>query len=133
VPGNFSLEGGVEAMHRLLHLAEPPTAVFACSDEMAIGAMQVLRDAGISVPEDISIVGFDDHDVSEYLGLTTIRQDVVGLGERAATMLLQILADDQATASDRVPRHLVHPTRLVVRHSTSVPRDAVPGAGSLGA
>jgi LacI family transcriptional regulator, repressor for deo operon, udp, cdd, tsx, nupC, and nupG len=133
VPGNFSLEGGVEAMHRLLHLDEPPTAVFACSDEMAIGAMQVLRDAGISVPEDISIVGFDDHDVSEYLGLTTIRQDVVGLGERAATMLLQALGDDQATASDRVPQHLVHPTRLVVRHSTSAPRGAAPGEGSLGA
>jgi LacI family transcriptional regulator, repressor for deo operon, udp, cdd, tsx, nupC, and nupG len=67
VPGNFSLEGGVEAMHRLLHLDDPPTAVFACSDEMAIGAMQVARDAGLGA-RGLSIVGFDDHDVSEYLG-----------------------------------------------------------------
>ncbi len=116
VPGNFSLEGGAEAMHELLGLSEPPTAVFCCSDEMAIGAMQVARDAGLRVPEDLSIVGFDDHDVSEYLGLTTIRQDVIGLGERGAALLLARLGDPACG-----PVHERHPTRLVVRHTTGPP------------
>lgn len=127
VPGNFSLEGGVEAMHRLLHLADPPTAVFACSDEMAIGAMQVARDAGLAVPEDLSIVGFDDHDVSEYIGLTTVRQDVVALGETAAALLLEQLPSepDDATGSPGASRRqVVHPTRLVVRRTTAPPGSA---------
>lgn len=116
VPGNFSLEGGAEAMHDLLALDEPPTAVFCCSDEMAIGAMQAARDAGLRIPGDLSVVGFDDHDVSEYLGLTTIRQDVVGLGERAAALLLERLADPTSR-----PAHERHPTRLVVRQTTGPP------------
>ncbi len=119
VPGNFSLEGGAEAMQRLLGASDPPTAVFACSDEMAIGAMQVVRDAGLRVPRDVSMVGFDDHDVSAYLGLTTIRQDVTGQGERAARLLIGLLAPtDGATP---VPVHEVHPTRLIVRHTTGPP------------
>lgn len=116
VAGNFSLEGGAEAMHQLLALDDPPTAVFCCSDEMAIGAMQVARDAGLRIPDDLSVVGFDDHDVSEYLGLTTIRQDVVGLGERAAALLLHRLANPTCA-----PSHERHPTRLVVRHTTGPP------------
>lgn len=113
-PGNFSLEGGAEAMHLLLELEHPPTAVFCCSDEMAIGAMQVAGDAGLRIPEDISFVGFDDHDVAEYVGLTTIRQDVVGLGERGTTMLLEVLGG-AAGKSER------HPARLIVRRSTAPP------------
>ncbi len=116
VPGNFSLDGGAEAMHRLLALSDPPTAVFACSDEMAIGAMQVARDAGVRVPEEMSIIGIDDHDVSEYVGLTTIRQDVVGQGERAATLLLEQLGPDAPA-----PTHEIHPIRLVVRRTTGAP------------
>lgn len=117
VSGNFSLDGGAEAMHTLLALPEPPTAVFACSDEMAIGAMQVARDAGLFVPEELSFVGFDDHDVSEYVGLTTIRQDVVGQGERVAQLLLDIL-----TGADH-DGHEIHPTRLVVRRTTAPPSE----------
>jgi LacI family transcriptional regulator, repressor for deo operon, udp, cdd, tsx, nupC, and nupG len=129
-PGNFSLAGGVDAMHRLLHLPSPPTAVFACSDEMAIGAMQVARDAGRSVPGDLSIVGFDDHDVSEYLGLTTIRQDVVELGERAAALLLAQLQGEPLEGEER---HQVHPTRLVVRRSTAPPGGLVEAGSAVGA
>jgi LacI family transcriptional regulator, repressor for deo operon, udp, cdd, tsx, nupC, and nupG len=116
VPGNFSLEGGAEAMHRLLHLDAPPTAIFAMSDEMAIGAAQVARDAGLSVPEDLSIVGFDDHDVSAYVGLTTVRQDVLGAGERAAGLLLDHLAGRRTDAV-----HETVATRLVVRRTTGPP------------
>lgn len=121
VPGNFSLEGGAEAMHRLLALDDPPTAVFACSDEMAIGAMQVARDAGLRVPEDLSIVGIDDHDVSAYVGLTTIRQDVVGQGERAAQRLL-----DLGAGRPTEPLHEHLPIRLIVRRTTGPPP---PGVG----
>jgi LacI family transcriptional regulator, repressor for deo operon, udp, cdd, tsx, nupC, and nupG len=119
VPGNFSLEGGAEAMSRLLALDHPPTAVFACSDEMAIGAMQVARDAGLRIPEDLSVVGFDDHDVAEYVGLTTIRQDVIGQGERVAAMLLALLADPGLAVAS--PRPVRHPARLVVRRTTAPP------------
>lgn len=127
VPGNFSLEGGAEAMHRLLSLEEPPTAVFASSDEMAIGAMQVARDAGLRVPEQLSIVGIDDHDVSEYVGLTTIRQDVIAQGERAAQLLLERLRSGAAQGHEghdqvgEAPVHELHPTRLVVRRTTAPP------------
>jgi LacI family transcriptional regulator, repressor for deo operon, udp, cdd, tsx, nupC, and nupG len=114
VPGNFSLEGGAEAMQRLLHLAEPPSAVFALSDEMAIGAMKVARDAGLRVPQDVSIVGFDDHDVAAYLGLTTVRQDVQRLGERAAELLVGHLTGEVTEVV-----HEVAPTRLVVRGTTA--------------
>lgn len=120
VAGNFSLQGGAEAMQRLLTLDDPPTAVFACSDEMAIGAMQVAQDAGLRVPANLSIVGFDDHEVAEFVGLTTIRQDVGGLGERAAQLLLEQL-DQPADAAPAPVPHLIQPTRLVVRRTTGPP------------
>lgn len=112
----FSLEGGAQAMRRLLHLDVPPTAVFACSDEAAIGAMRVLRDASLDVPRDVSVVGFDDHDVSEYLGLTTVRQDVGGQGERVAELLLALIEGEADP-----DLHEVHPTRLMVRRTTAPP------------
>ncbi|MFO7779488.1 MAG: LacI family DNA-binding transcriptional regulator [Nitriliruptoraceae bacterium] len=115
VPGNFSPEGGAEAMQQLLSAPSPPTAVFAGSDEMAIGAMQVARDAGWRVPEDLSVIGIDDHDVSAYVGLTTIRQDVIGQGERIAQLLLERLRSKDEP--DEV--HELHPTRLVVRRTTA--------------
>ncbi|MEX2549413.1 MAG: LacI family DNA-binding transcriptional regulator [Nitriliruptoraceae bacterium] len=118
VPGNFSAEGGAEAMHALLTLRESPTAVFACSDEMAIGAMQVARDAGIRIPEDLSVIGIDDHDLAAYVGLTTIRQDVIGQGERVAQLLLDRIAQTEGVTADV---HEVHPTRLVVRRTTAAP------------
>lgn len=120
VAGNFSPEGGAEAMHRLLQLDDPPTAVFATSDEMAIGAVQVARDAGLRVPENLSMVGFDDHVLAEYVGLTTIWQDVAGQGERAAQLLLETLARPEAERREAV-RHQVQTARLVVRRTTAPP------------
>ncbi len=115
VPGHFSLEGGAEAMRRLLALDEPPTAVFACSDEMAIGAIHVARAAGVRVPEELSVIGFDDHEVSRFVGLTTIRQDVLGQGERAARLLLERLRDGRCSVT-----HEIQPTELVLRATTAV-------------
>jgi LacI family transcriptional regulator, repressor for deo operon, udp, cdd, tsx, nupC, and nupG len=127
VPGRFTLDGGAEAMQRLLRLSVPPTAVFACSDEMAIGAMQAARDAGLDVPHDLSVVGFDDHDVAAPLGLTTVRQDVDGLGERAARWLLDLLED-----VGRPLEHAIHPTDLIVRRSTAPLHADAGSAGRTG-
>jgi LacI family transcriptional regulator, repressor for deo operon, udp, cdd, tsx, nupC, and nupG len=111
--GGFTLLGGYDAMNRMLDHPQPPTAVFAFSDEMAIGAMRAVRDHGLRVPEDVSIAGFDDHDVSWSLDLTTVAQPVVGLGESVAQLLLDRLEDQ----SDP-PAHLVYPVTLVARDST---------------
>jgi LacI family transcriptional regulator, repressor for deo operon, udp, cdd, tsx, nupC, and nupG len=111
--GNFSVDGGHEAMVRLLATPRPPTAVFAMSDEMAIGAISAVRDHGLSVPGDISVVGFDDHELAEAVGLTTVRQPVAQVGGLAARAALGVL--DEVPSE---PRHLVVDTSLVVRGTT---------------
>jgi LacI family transcriptional regulator, repressor for deo operon, udp, cdd, tsx, nupC, and nupG len=115
VPGNFSLDGGHEAMLRLLALPEPPTAVFAMSDEMAFGALRAARDRGVRVPGDVSVVGFDDHDVSATAGLTTVRQPVVEIGAMAAREILGALEPDH------VATHHLLATELVVRTTSAPP------------
>jgi DNA-binding LacI/PurR family transcriptional regulator len=111
--GNFSVDGGREAMAQLL--AGPrPTAVFCASDEMAIGAMQAVADAGLSVPDDVSIVGFDDQPVAAALGLTTVHQPVSAIAARAAAMVL-----DRVGGLDAPPIRLEVATRLEVRRTTA--------------
>lgn len=112
----FTVDSGRAAMLQLLDAPVPPTAVFAASDEMAIGALQAARDRGVDVPGDLSVVGFDDHDLSGAFGLTTVRQPVVDIGGRAASLLLAELA-----AGAPGGEHVVMPTELVVRSSTSRP------------
>ena len=116
VPGNFGFAGGAEAMERLLAADEPPTAVFALSDEMAVGAIHTARHSGLDVPGDLSVVGFDDHDVARFVDLTTVRQDVMGIGERLAELLLERIADPDAPL-----RHETVHTELVVRGTTARP------------
>ena len=113
VSGDFRAASGHAAMAHLLSLADPPTAVFAISDEMAIGAMRAARDHDRRVPEDISIVGFDDHDFAEVFGLTTVRQDPKWQGETAGRLLLGQARDPQDEA-----RHPAAAFGLVVRSST---------------
>ena len=86
--GNFSVEGGAEAMTQLLQLDPRPTAIFAMSDEMAMGALKAARDAGLCVPDDLSIIGVDDHELAHVLDLTTVRQDVTGKGSTAARWIV---------------------------------------------
>ncbi len=110
-PGNFSLTGGAEAMGQLLRVEPQLTAVFAESDEMAVGALMVLRDRGLKVPEDVSIVGFDDHELADFMGLTTVQQPIPRQGELAAYALLELLRGG--------PREsIVLPTALVLRETT---------------
>jgi LacI family transcriptional regulator, repressor for deo operon, udp, cdd, tsx, nupC, and nupG len=111
--GYFTVEGGENAMAALLALPRPPTAVFAISDEMAFGALTALRRHGRSVPGDVSVVGFDGHDMSELLDLSTVEQPVVEIGARAAHSLL-----DQLEEPSRPREQVLLPTRLVVRGSS---------------
>ncbi len=100
----------------LLALSEPPTAVFAASDTQALGALDAARDAGLDVPGDVSVVGFDDLEVAHVAGLTTVRQPLAHSGERAAELLLA-LVDGQ----DVGPVREVLPLELVRRATTAPP------------
>jgi LacI family transcriptional regulator len=113
--GDFTEAGGRAAMTRLL--PERPTAVFAASDSMAIGAIRAIRAAGLSVPEDIAVVGFDDIPMALTVDpqLTTVRQPIERLGHLAVEVLIQRLEqeDGQAASIQRI----VLPTELIVRKS----------------
>ncbi len=99
-----------------------PTAIFAASDEMAFGAIMAARDFGLRVPEDLSVIGIDGHELGEVFGLTTFDQNPRGQGAHAARRILAHL--EQQSPSERVqhaPLAEEFPTRFVVRHSTAVP------------
>jgi DNA-binding LacI/PurR family transcriptional regulator len=115
----WGAEPGAQAMASLLSLREPPTAVFAHSDEVAMGALRTIRHAGMTAPDDISVIGVDDHPLAAELDLTTIRQEVFRQGELAATLLTETLSGNPPQESPLLP------TRLVVRSSTGRP----PGGG----
>jgi LacI family repressor for deo operon, udp, cdd, tsx, nupC, and nupG len=109
----FGVPGGERAMRRLLEGPDPPTAVVAESDELAFGAIGAARRAGLSVPGDVSVVGVDDHELSEVMDLTTVRQEVLEQGVQAGRMIVRAV---QLPGEE--PRELVLPTSLVVRGST---------------
>lgn len=98
--GDFFLTSGETCMRRLLALDEPPTAVFVAGDEMAIGALHALADAGVDVPGAVSIVGYDDIEAAALVrpGLTTIAQDRAALASAAAAMLAELIASHPTDA-----------------------------------
>lgn len=111
--GDFSVVGAQEATDRLLALPEPPTAIFAISDEMAMAARGVVVDHGLLVPDDVSVVGVDDHPLARTVGLTTVRQDPATSGAIAARWIVEDLTKDQCV----LYTHEVE-TALVVRSTT---------------
>ena len=116
---NFRLDGGREAALELLDLPKPPTAIFAFSDSMAIGAVQAAAERGIAVPGDLSVVGFDDTVEAAVTrpGLTTVRQPLAELGRTAVSLLLRQLENRRLE-----PLRVELETRLVIRDSTAPPR-----------
>ncbi len=112
---DFFLRDGVTAMERLLALDERPDAVFAASDVMAIGAMSAIEQAGLSVPGDIAIVGFDDVPYATRVSptLTTVRQDAPAQGIAAAEGVLRMIVDPSAS-----PIEMLIPVGLIVRESS---------------
>jgi LacI family repressor for deo operon, udp, cdd, tsx, nupC, and nupG len=117
--GDFSIESGIAAGEQLLGGARPPTGIFCFSDEMAIGVLHTARQRGLRVPDDLSVIGFDDIRVAQYVDppLTTIHQPMRELGEATARLLLDIL---RGNVKDAVSVTLPH--ALIVRSSTAAPR-----------
>jgi LacI family transcriptional regulator len=115
VEGDFTEFSSMAAARRLLSLSV--TAIFAASDIMAVGALKVIREAGLQVPQDVALVGFDDVPVFSALqpALTTVRQPIEQMGSMAADLLLNLLQDPPN--ADAPAHKIVLPARLVVRES----------------
>ncbi|MBR9988551.1 MAG: LacI family DNA-binding transcriptional regulator [Gemmatimonadetes bacterium] len=114
VAGDFSEQSGHRAALELLELEQRPTALFAANDSMAIGALSALREAGVRVPEEMAIAGFDDIPIARYMSppLTTVRVSISELGDQAARRLFQVITE---LTGER--RQELLPTELVVRRS----------------
>lgn len=133
--GRFTTDGGVAAGEELLRLRRRPTAVLCASDEMAIGLMHAVA-GSLRVPEDLSVMGIDDHVMARFFALTTVRQDVALQGGRAAELLLSMLEPDPDGPVDGAgnggPPVEVVPTEVVVRSTTAPPGPPLP-VGPAGA
>jgi len=118
VEGDFTEAGGYYAMQQLL--PNKPDAVFAASDIMAIGAMRAIREAGLRVPEDIALVGFDDLPLATMPEprLTTIRQPVYQFGVKAVEILLDLIEN-----GIEPPRRIIMDTELIIRNSCGASRN----------
>ncbi|PNQ70746.1 DNA-binding transcriptional regulator CytR [Vibrio agarivorans] len=118
VSAEFSLEGGVNAARKLLELSNPPTALFCHSDTLAIGAIQEAKRLGFRVPQDLSIVGFDDIQFSQFCDppLTTISQPRYEIGRQAVLMMLELLRGQEIHSGSRLLD-----TELIIRSSTAQP------------
>jgi LacI family transcriptional regulator len=116
--GNWSEQSGYAGLQHFLGLAQRPTAVFCCNDLMAIGAMRAAADQGVAVPEEISVIGFDDIRLASYVNprLTTVRQPLDQVGQSAARILLDLLGEKRSAA-----RRVVLPPELIIRASCRAP------------
>jgi DNA-binding LacI/PurR family transcriptional regulator len=86
---------------------------------MAFGAMMAAKELGLRVPEDISIIGFDDHDLAGFYGLTTVSQGVRSQAIRACNLIVEILKDPALSEHINIEKHMPHPLELIVRSSTA--------------
>lgn len=118
--GEHSREGARQSTLRMLDAPDPPTAILAASDTEAMGVLEAARLRGLSVPGDLSVIGYDDIDVADFIGLTTIRQPLFETGVHAVERLQALIAGE-----DPRPLREVLPVELVVRSTTGpVPRTA---------
>jgi DNA-binding LacI/PurR family transcriptional regulator len=124
VKGNYDHDSGYTAMKQLLQLENPPTAVFVCNDMMAFGAILAIKEYGLTVPEDVAIIGYDDIFFASitYPQLTTVRQPFLEMGKLAAQGLIdRITMGDRATAIREVL-----PVKLMIRRSCGLFAPAKP-------
>jgi LacI family repressor for deo operon, udp, cdd, tsx, nupC, and nupG len=118
---DFTIRGGYQAAKQLLGSPHNrPTAIFAASDEMAIGSILAARDLGLTVPRDVSVVGIDDHELADFFGLSTIAQFPQGQGATAVEILMDQLHPGQ---HDQAALNTPMPFELIVRSSTARPGD----------
>ena len=113
--GELSRREASRLAHELLTLPDPPTAIFAYSDTQAFGVLRAAQNLGLKVPEQLSIIGYDDIEISEFLHLTTIRQHLLESGQRGAELLLAEIAHPGP------PQEIILPTDLVLRSTTAPP------------
>jgi DNA-binding LacI/PurR family transcriptional regulator len=113
--GDFHPKSGYFAAKKLLSLGKPPTAIFVCNDLMAMGVLRAVHEAGLTVPENISIIGHDNIELASYTlpGLTTIAQQIEKIGSTAFQLLLDRIHDENAPV-----KKVVLPNFLIERHST---------------
>lgn len=118
IEADFLTRGGHDAAERLLAGDDPPTAIFAFNDMLAIGAMQAARHRGLRVPEDLSVIGFDDTFEASIVTptLTTVRQSLAEMGRMAVALLVRLLQHQRIDAL-----HIELETKLIVRESTAPP------------
>ncbi|WP_160684603.1 LacI family DNA-binding transcriptional regulator [Clostridium sp. C2-6-12] len=111
---NFDVSGGYKAMKELLRLKDRPTAVFAACDKIAFGAIDAMKEEGVNIPEDISIIGYDDIEIAKYITpkLTTIRQNREEIGKTAVDLLVK-----QINEKAKLKINKIIPVELVVRDS----------------
>lgn len=114
--GNYTRREAYEATVRLLQLASPPTAIFCANDYMAFGALDAASDQGLRVPDDVSIVGFDNIALSSLkaINLTTVEQPITEMARKAMEMLLSLVKGEDPPEPD----HLVYESRLIVRRTS---------------
>lgn len=114
--GEFRMDTAYEVVSTVLRTGPRPDAIFAANDTMAIGALAAIRDAGLTVPDDVSVAGFDELPVTKYLSppLTTVRMPIFELGERAALRLIETL---RSGATQVPPQHDTLAAELVIRRS----------------
>ncbi len=110
--GDYTTRVGVECAHCLLSMPNPPTAIFASNDQTAIGVYEAARERGLSIPEDLSVVGFDNIPEAAYLDLTTVDQFIAEMSYKAANILISLIEGQTVE-----PLIQEVPTRLVVRKS----------------
>ena len=117
--GDFSIAAGVAGAMTLMSAAQPPTAIFCFNDEMAIGVLDYARRHQIRVPQELSVIGFDDIRFSEYLvpALTTVSQPMLEIGQSTVRLMLEILR-----GGSRKPKFVTLPHKLTIRESTARPR-----------
>ena len=118
VDGAFTISGGTEAGMQLLSRPDRPTGIFAASDEMAIGVLRAARNLGLRVPQDVSLVGIDDHQLAAFFDLTTVAQPVLDQGRLAARQVLDALAATR-TGARWQPAQVILPTHLLARGTTA--------------
>lgn len=118
-PGDFTIDGGYLGMQRILANSDHPTAVFCANDEIAVGAIRACLEAGLEIPRDMSVVGFDNVPLSSaYVpAITTVRQPVQELAAQATRALLRLIDGQEVQSLPALP------TELIVRDSTTSPKE----------
>lgn len=114
--GKHTRQKSRELTYELLDLPEPPSAIFAVSDTQAIGVLEAARNRGLNVPRDLSVIGYDDIEIAEYLQLTTIRQPLFAFGVEGVELLLEAIESPPFS-----PQEVLLPVELIIRGTTTPP------------